>query len=347
MNKLYKKDVKGKWIVWEVEVDGNKYRTISGQDGGQLITSEWTVAKPKNIGKSNETTAEEQALAEANAIYTKKLDKGYSIDKETTKEIIGAMLAKNIKDFKGNFNYPVYIQPKLDGIRCIGTRNGLFTRNGKPITNCPNIIKEVNEFLNNNTDVEAIDGELYKHSLHDNFNKITSMVRNSEENDEIEYHIFDLIMEGNFSHRSKRIPNETNYFKPVETYIGYSSDDIDTKHELFLSAGYEGSIIRFDTPYEKKRTWNLLKKKDFVDDEFEITGVIEGEGNRTGAVGALMVKTKDGKPFKSNVKGDMSYLKELFMKRDSLIGKLATIKYFALTPDGIPRFPVTINIDRI
>jgi DNA ligase-1 len=89
-----------------------------------------------------------------------------------------------------------------------------------------------------------------------------------------------------------------------------------------------------------------LKHKSFVDEEYEIVDVCEGEGNRTGTVGYMVFETADGKTFKSNVKGSFNEVKEMWKNRKQLIGKEATVKYFNLTPDGIPRFPYVINIDR-
>jgi hypothetical protein len=60
----------------------------------------------------------------------------------------------------------------------------------------------------------------------------------------------------------------------------------------------------------------------------------------------MVFNTKDGKRFKSNVKGTWEETAEMLTNKTQLIGKQATIKYFNLTPDGIPRFPFVINIDR-
>jgi DNA ligase-1 len=89
-----------------------------------------------------------------------------------------------------------------------------------------------------------------------------------------------------------------------------------------------------------------LKHKSFVDEEYTILDICEGEGNRTGTCGYMVFNTKDGKRFKSNVKGTFAETAEILENKDSLIGKEATVKYFNLTPDGIPRFPYVIKINR-
>jgi len=70
----------------------------------------------------------------------------------------------------------------------------------------------------------------------------------------------------------------------------------------------------------------------------------EGIGNRAGTIGHFEFETADGIGFSSNVKGNFEYLASLLKQVDNLVGKAATIKYFSLTPDGVPRFPYVIAI---
>lgn len=77
LRKIYKKTNTDKIQEWQIEVDGNKYRIITGQKGGKKIISEWTICYGKNIGKINETTPEQQTLSEAIALRTKKLNADY------------------------------------------------------------------------------------------------------------------------------------------------------------------------------------------------------------------------------------------------------------------------------
>ena len=91
------------------------------------------------------------------------------------------MLAQKYEDRKDGLVYPLYSQPKLDGIRCIVSwddNNGLVakTRNGKVIDAVPHILNSLELFFINDPDA-VLDGELYNHDLKDNFNKITSLVR--------------------------------------------------------------------------------------------------------------------------------------------------------------------------
>lgn len=118
---LYKKDSNENIRVWWIESEGEKFRMHSGVYGGQIVVSEWTTCEPKNIGKKNATTAEEQCLLEVEASYKKKLAQGNykeSLDKESLEQdnYIKPMLAKEYgEDYSYTEGSTVYSQPKLDG----------------------------------------------------------------------------------------------------------------------------------------------------------------------------------------------------------------------------------------
>ena len=385
--KLFKKTTTGATQSWEIEVINNKFRTISGQLAGKKITNNWTVCTGKNTGKANATTDAEQALKEAEAKHKKKREKGYTLDinKIDKKKFYEPMLAQDFKnknrqkevmfeiDEEG-IGAPVFSQPKLDGIRCIAMREGLFTRTGKEITAVPHIHEELEPFFEKYPNA-VLDGELYNHAYKDDFNKIIHLVRKQKLTDEhleeskkmIQYHIYDTPVIGNgryamtekdsFSDRTSTLDGFFRYLTfdnlntvyddalvIVETTEVKSREHLDELYEEYMSNGYEGQMIRLDGPYENKRSPRLLKRKEFIDEEYEILGVEEGVGNRRGTVGCMEFKTKDGRSFNSSVKGSMEYVKDLWKRKEELVGLEATIKYFNLTPDGVPRFPYVIAI---
>jgi DNA ligase-1 len=360
---IYKKTKTGATQEWTIEVSDNKYRTHSGQVGGQITTNAWTVVYGKNEGKANGTTDIEQALKEAIAKRTKKLESGYfeSITNIDTKQYFEPMLAAKWEDYKDKLTYPIYSQAKLDGIRCILTKDGMFSRNGKPIISAPHIFDSVKPLFETNPDL-VFDGELYADKFANDFNKIVSLVKKTkptaddlkESKELIEYHIYDLpSSDKNFIQRAYdlAILFETRselhpHCRIVETYKVPSEDVVTELYEKYVEEGYEGQMLRLDGKYENKRSKNLLKHKSFVDEEYTILDICEGEGNRTGTAGYMVFQTAEGKPFKSNVKGTWDETAEMLKNKKQLIGKQATIKYFNLTPDGIPRFPFVINIDR-
>ena len=98
-------------------------------------------------------------------------------------------------------------------------------------------------------------------------------------------------------------------------------------------------MIRLDSLYENKRSKSLLKNKSFIDEEYIIIDIEEGNGNKAGMVGSFVFKNKAGKIFNASPKFNWYICKQMLVDKDLLIGKEATIKYFNLTPDNIPRFP--------
>lgn len=356
MPTLYSRTSTGAVQTWEIEVSENRYRTVSGQIDGKKITSEWTACQAKNIGRSNATSPEEQAQAEAAAKWKKKVESGYHETPDQIDKVVFVepMLAKNWEDYCDDTRFPVFSQPKYDGIRCVVTSAGMYTRNGKTIVSAPHIAEELSEFFQNNPDV-ILDGELYCDKLANDFNSICSLVKKTKPSKQdlvdsraIQYWIYDLVDESrNFSARnlwlSQNIP-ASDHLRLVPTATVSSLDQLNNLYEEYISSGYEGQMVRLDRPYERKRSRGLLKRKEFIDEEFSIMDVLEGDGNKSGMAGSMVLSKKTGEQFNSNIKGDRDHLRELLKNRNELIGKNATVKYFNLTPDGIPRFPYVIAI---
>jgi DNA ligase-1 len=357
---IYKKTKTGATQEWTIEVVDNKYRTHSGQVGGAITTNEWTVVYGKNVGKANGTTHSEQALKEAEAKRTKKLESGYfeDVNNINEKQYFEPMLAAKWEDYKDKIQYPIFSQPKLDGIRCIVTKDGMFSRNGKPIISAPHIRTALDKLFKHEPDL-ILDGELYADKFANDFNKIVSLVKKTkpteadlkESSKNIEYHVYDVpSVDETFNGRWRELDELAldfpNCVKKVETHIITEEFYITDWYENYIERGYEGQMLRMNSKYENKRSKSLLKHKSFVDEEYTILDIVEGEGNRTGTAGYMVFETVEGKRFKSNVKGTWEETAEMLKSKKELIGKQATIKYFNLTPDGIPRFPFVINIDR-
>ena len=364
LDTIYKKTKTGATQEWTIEVVGNKYRTHSGQVGGQITTNEWTVVYGKNEGRANATTDSEQCMKEAIAKRTKKLESGYfeNIKHINKTQYFEPMLASKWEDSKDKITYPIFSQPKLDGIRCIVTKDGMFSRNGKAIISAPHIRESLSEVFETHPNL-ILDGELYADKFANDFNKIVSLVKKTKPTDSdlkeskknIQYWIYDIPSNSlNFGERCYALDElfdvELDSFEKhcilVETDNCDNEDEVMKLYGEYVDKGFEGQMLRLDGKYENKRSKNLMKHKSFVDEEYIIKDIVEGEGNRTGTAGYFVFETEDGKPFKSNVKGTWEETEEMLKSRKKLIGKSATVKYFNLTPDGIPRFPYVINIDR-
>jgi DNA ligase-1 len=369
--KILSRDSKGALRHWRYEVDGGRWRGISGLVGGKETASGWTASKPKNVGKKNETTVEEQAAAEAEAEFRKKLDREYRRTEEELDSVPPSpMLAHKFKDATVKFA-PGYIrvQPKLDGIRMFtrrvdGTPLGT-SRDYQPFGwSVHHILRDLAPAFEEYPGL-ILDGELYNHHFKDDFNKISSLVRKENLSEDqarecysrVQYHIYDVPSHPDgFAERtlflhylfdSLDIDLSSHCLVRVPTHPVDSLEEAMVYRQKFQLDGYEGMMWRTDEPYEfGTRSWSLLKDKDFIDGEFPVTRVINGEGNWDGVPKALEIimpgdrRGENGERPKASIKGSMDFCR-------SLIGKnvtSATVRYFALTPAGVPRLPVATDI---
>lgn len=342
--KLYKYTTKGQVQSWEIICPPceNCYYTIEGIN--TLTTSEPTYCAGKNLGKSNETTDEQQAQLEAQSKWEKKVKQGYNEVLTKDKKFFQPMLAFDLKKYeKLLFTVPTWIQPKLDGVRCYKDR-WLYTRTGDKIVSCPHL----------DSGIINLDGELYNHELKDDFNKIVSLVRKTkpepedilESAEKVQYWIYDYpyLADKVFSERYSALKSDFKNFpssyKLVPTYRIYNIKELQLWHEDFLSEGYEGSIIRMDLGgYENKRSKQLLKYKDWQDAEWDILNITEGEGNRAGCAATVTILV-DGKVLcYPTMTGTEEYMRAVLRDKDKIINKKqATIKFFGYTTDGSLRF---------
>jgi ATP-dependent DNA ligase len=131
----------------------------------------------------------------------------------------------------------------------------------------------------------------------------------------------------------------------VETREVADEDELMLAFEDFLSQGYEGAIARNAAgPYVSKRSYDLLKVKEFEDKEFKCVGVEEGKGKLAGHA-VFVCQTADGTQFRAKMKGAISELKKYFDQPKLVIGKQITVKYQGLTnKNKVPRFPVAWRI---
>lgn len=357
--KLYKRDSANKVRVWYMEFEGNKYRTVSGLTDGEKVISEWTIVVGKNHGKKNETSDLDQTIKEVDARYKKQLKSGYfdDISKIDNASYFKPMLAKNYKDYahkidltKGEY----LLQTKFNGIRCIATIDGLFTRKGEKILTCPHIERSLAKFFINNQKA-VLDGELFNFKLRQNLNEINSIIRKTvnisdediqKSKELIQYHVYDGFgfgLEYNCSYSLRKyiidkICESHNYLEIVYDYTINSKKDLDNIYNTFIDQGHEGGILRLKTsPYESKRSKNLLKIKPEDDSEAIILNISEGEGNWSGA-GKVITLDWNGVIFDASFKGSYNESVEFLKNRGNWIGKTVTFLYNGLTGLGTPNF---------
>jgi len=365
---LYSRASTGALRQWTIEYSGKAYRTHSGVVDGKITTSDWYVVEATNVGRSNERDLSDQARFEAHQKWKKKTETGYFENADAVDDSVGyvePMLAKKLEDRKDSISFPLYSQPKYDGLRCLISANGIATtRNGKDWKTIPHIHEALAPMFEAYPDL-ILDGELYNHEFHDDFNKITSLAKKTkptksdlaESAEKLQFYWYDIVdTEMNFAKRTNLIVLLYNHFlrldsgaehksiKRVETHCIQSFEEMDTYYGKYMDEGYEGQMIRLDEPYENKRSNSLLKRKEFTDEEYRIVDVCEGKGNRAGVAGYMVLAREDNVTFHSNIKADFETLGEFLKDRNKLIGKYATCQYFHLTPDGIPRFPFITKI---
>lgn len=256
-----------------------------------------------------------------------------------------------------DFTEPVFVQAKLDGIRCYITKDGAFTRTGKEIMNIEHIKAELKEFFDLHPSY-TLDGELYNHKLKDNFNKIVSLVRKQKPSQEdskaskelIQFHWYDIVTQEKQRERTARIELLYKHFfgrrmftsvGMVRTFEVRNEEEIASMHKQYLLDGYEGTIVRLNGQYEQKRSKNLQKVKDFEDTEATIIGVVEGKGKLVGAVGKFLMRDPEGVEFGAPA-GKFTHVqrREMWENRDWYLGKVATFEYFQRTPDNSYRHPL-------
>jgi DNA ligase 1 len=365
---LYSLNSNGSIQRWSISVEDNRIIKEYGQIGGKMQSVTDIVKGGKNIGKSNETTPEDQAIAEATAQWEKKLKSGYSkTQKDARSGVVDAkfvtggiepMLAHKFRDHSDKIKFPAFVQPKLDGIRCIAIiENGvatLWSRTRKPITGVPHIIKDLEtKFPDANI---IFDGELYNHSYKNRFEEIVSFVKQvtpKAGHEVVEYHIYDIVdTTKTFKQRQEwLVTNRKNIESNTPMLLSlvhtHEVEDDDVLMYWFTSwrmEGYEGAMVRNSkSMYEGKRSYGLQKIKEFDDDEFKITGVKSGRG-RMADCAIFTCTNKKGDLFDCKMEGSLDVLKDILKNPRSVIGKMLTVRYQGFTNGNMPRFPIGVSV---
>ena len=265
------------------------------------------------------------------------------------------MLAYPVSDKPINYDEKIFMQPKLDGVRCViqydNSEVKAYSRTGKEWRNINHILFNLKPWFAINPNI-ILDGELYNHDYKDNFEQIISMVRKTKPTDEarvesaenVQFHCYDIIDETmTFEERDKLIAQtvpSNHCVRHVETHQVFSENGAKSMHETNLNNGYEGSILRTNGVYKCGRSWNLRKFKDFHDDEAMILDWVEGKGKRVGTIGKFVAQDSEGNIFGMPVMDKFKYLQNNFEEMKTWVGKLATFTYFERTNANSYRHPL-------
>lgn len=355
---IYKFDNRGKARVWFMEQDGSQHRTFDGLKEGKVKHSDWTQCIPTNVGRSNERDGVAQAEFEIEAAYKKKLSREYHETLESAgggAHFFKPMLAETYKTFR-----PCYVQPKLDGIRCIARSTGFWSRTGKPLPGADFLFEMIRPLFERNPDL-ILDGELYNHEYKEDFEDILSAVRKTGVTPEeislaqkvIQYHVYDIpSIQQNFSLRSKALygivkgSNSTgDKLQYVETTWCATEAEADALSDRYAEEMYEGTIHRQNSLYEQKRTKALEKRKEFEDAEFLISAILPGLGNWANKAKKVEIileadhRDEKGNRQKAGIKGKMAFCAQL-LETGMVDYKMVTVRFKGRTKYGMLRIPV-------
>ena len=275
------------------------------------------------------------------------------------------MLAYPVSNKPIDYNKPVFMQPKLDGVRCVIQREQVnhfsrpieydikaYSRTGKEWKNINHILEQLAPFFNKYPNV-ILDGELYNHDLRNDFETIISLVRRQkpddidtlESADLVQFHCYDIIDEQlpfdqriEFVSESLMLMGDSIHI--VDTIQIPNQLEAEEMHEVNMNSGFEGSILRTNDAYACKRSHNLRKFKDFHDTEATITGWVEGKGKRIGTIGKFLAVDSEGNEFGMPVMDKFKYLQDNFEAMQGYVGKTATFTYFERTKANSYRHPL-------
>jgi DNA ligase-1 len=330
------------------------YFTEYGYEGGKLTISEPTqIDSGKNIGKKNETKPLEQAISEIKSKFNKKVREGCVLDKSallTPSSRILPMLARDAKKYMKKIVYPIFAQPKLDGVHatfvCFKNKTDFYYRGltdaiHEHITNAMPCIPDI-----------YVCGELFAPGLtRQVIAGICNKKKKNKSDVKLEFHIFDAFRAGGQESFKERFEwardivakAASPYIKLIEYSVIDSEQELNKYYEEKIKS-YEGIMIRApDSPYEPdKRAKGLMKYKPRYDAEFKIIGVAEGEGKDKGKIIFIAIVPTNNKTFSVRPKWTDKKRIKAWEEKDKFIGLMATIEYDSMN-DGVPQQPVLIN----
>jgi len=345
--RLYKKSKTGAIVICDIIVDGDNIKLTTGQLDGEKI-DHWTKCCPKNVGRANETSAEDQALKEAEAKWVKKKKNGYVEDPSGELVVKLPMKVKKYQDQIKNVKFPCWVSRKLNGLngefRLEGEELKLYSRGGDEYSIPEHMRSEVLEAMKA-LKTKTLNGEIYKHGMH--LQDITSAVKkHNSDTPSLEFHIFEIPDNPN-EYRDKVHLLHTwdnskwEYVKVVRAVKAMNAQEIDELFEKAIAKGYEGIIIRNeDCIYQYNvRSSQVFKYKKALDAEYKIVGYnIDKKGH------PVFVCTTGDHEFKVKVKGTDEERKNIAAKADTWIGQWLKIEFEMLSKDNKPLKPVGLGL---
>lgn len=342
-----KKEGAKQWSVW---TEGDEVVVEWGKLGGKLQTKR-TRCKAKNVGRSNETTPEQQATLEAQSKWNAQYDKYYreTLEEAEAIQTEGVMLAEDYSKKPHLLQEEFYVSMKLDGLRVktvfVNGEPEWHSRGGKTYP-VPQHIRDQLVTLHTTTGIKCADGEAYVHGV--KLQKIQSCVKKPNELTKlVTYEIFDVpTLESSWEERLEELESLKRHVVDLP-HINVLQQDLATKKDLpnlmydALQNGFEGLMLRNKVGgeylFQNKRSNDLLKYKVMQDSEAKVVGCVEDKN------GQGKFKMEWTSPY-NNVKVyfdlsmNGSHEDNTFEKLSKRIGEWVTFKYQDYTEDGVPTF---------
>jgi DNA ligase 1 len=280
-----------------------------------------------------------------------------TINKNTTMKVpvFDCMLATDSAKHEKKMVGEVLVEPKLDGVRVIVICDvdkdevNLFSRNGKELSNFPEINKQFDDMLDQMGESMVFDGEV----MSDDFQTLMREIhrKGGAKTKDAKLNLFDCMPLYNFQDGScvepiterKKWLEKYNYGPNINLveYVKMDLSDEDGQkqfadyNKICIDRGFEGIMVKpISGMYECKRSTLWLKVKPFIEVSLKVVDTEEGTGRNVGKLGALIVEGKDdGKFIKTNVGSGLTDTdRETFWEtKEKLIGQIVEVRADAIT----------------
>jgi DNA ligase-1 len=269
--------------------------------------------------------------------------------------VFECMLATDSAKHEKKMVGEVYVEPKLDGVRVIAICDvdkdevKLFSRNGKELSNFPEINKQFDDALDQMSESMVFDGEV----MSDDFQTLMREIhrKGGAKTKDAKLNLFDCMPLGDFMAggcngdiKIRKTMLNVYEFGPNINQVEYVKMNLSEPdgqkqfadyNKLCIDRGFEGIMVKPITgTYECKRSVGWLKVKPFIEVSLKVVDVEEGTGRNVGKLGALIVEGTDMDKFiKTNVGSGLTDTdRETFWKaKEKLIGQIVEVRADAIT----------------
>ena len=234
-----------------------------------------------------------------------------------------------------------WMSEKYDGLRGYWDGRKLWSRNG-------NLIRAPDYFLAELPRDVVLDGELW--TGYGKFEETVSIVRSEMPDDRwkrVRFMVFDAPQaKGTFEERMQflhaTLPDGNQFVRVVAQERCKGVNQLLSERDRVVRLGGEGLMLRQPaSAYEAGRSSTLLKVKPYDDAEATIIAHEPGTGKYAGKLGALRVRTDDGREFSVG-----SGFTDAQRESPPPVGTVITYQFRGLTAKGMPRFPSFLRIRR-